>query len=1679
MTKQKFLLKTALKTLLLTFLVGLLNVQSIKAQGPGSPEAAGFEPVDATDMVNLVTGNLSYVLPLLNIPSPEGDYPIALSYHAGIAMDQEASWVGLGWNINPGSINRAVNGYPDDWGKTNFSEFFYDQGWTEDYYSLTIGVLATDAVSVGIGLSWGSNQSLGGFVEASIGLGKKGNGLNMGGQIGTNGASINAGYGFKGGHGMYASIGTSGVGIGYGYRTGRSRLGVGLNYNYSEGLSGGVFVSHKTGNGKALNGNSIAKRSSLGINFSSNGTSINGSINGFGTGISNHTISNGGEYDVNISSTGFNIPIYMFYIGWSHTKVKRSLFKYDNLYTSGMLYPFKANKSQANQVVAFSNKMKVNHFMDVNVIQPFLQSSTYDDLIDGAKNNDRNNLILPNYDNYTVSAQGLSGTMSPYTHKELNLSARGRGKQNKDKEYVTYLNNSYNYYSSIEYVTGNTPNELAKKYFTFSNTYNSYLKLTRSDIIRSNPNITSSETLMSYYGTTNNNSNGFLNAKRKKEGNNITTYTNKEIREGNLNGFMEAREGSTSLNRNDTDVFLDNGIGAYKITTMDGKTYHYSLPVYQFESTFKGYNNKKPNGDLTTSEDENFFEIQKTKPYATHWLLTAITGPDYYDKNKNGRVDEADYGYWIEFDYGKWSDGYIWQTPNGIHKETIDKDDATKKSYAYSWGRKQVYYLDAIKTRTHTALFIKELRKDNRGIFKSIGSYKYLDNVTGDNYKIFKKDTYTKNLLFKNVSPLYRWSGKKDRILITDLYLYQIAKGYIYKAEKEKSLKLNKILLIKNNLNLLNIKNKSTRKIINNSIGTLSNNQFYFNLTRNGTGRNFGNWSFSSYKLKHFNLHQHQNILDIKDIEGLNLESQAVQVIDFEHNYSLSNNAPNADTGRLTLKKVYFKGKKGVQVVPPYKFNYKNYSTTYNKDDINAWGYHKTNPSVWSLNQITMPTGGKINIDYGSDQAISAIEHVHNLIATEENGRFKNGFTVTDSSGTLGIKPGDKVYISYSINNHGWENVFYYGPGTVNSIISTNKYRVTADNDISLRIGPIGYVKLSITFDPRLNNSIRPIGGLRTNSITVNNGLKDIITTEYVYKNGITSYSPSKEPKGIPYVSELPAPLVLYGEVEMKTTDGNNTYLGSTVYEFETLTPRKEEVGYIFSLGECFRVKENQNTTFQYGKVIANKYTIESRLGNIGRIKSIKSFNSENQLLNKTENHYKSNLDADGEIGVTQESHKSYKRLLKDDVKTFYVSSTSKINYPTVLEKTTTTQGNFAITKYFDKHDFLTGQAIETRTYGSDGKGFKSKIVPAYTIPEYSNMGSKIDNPNNKNMLTQTAASYSYLLNADGSESIINAGITTWNNKWNYWDHKGVPQSGNNKGPDIWRKHKSFFWKGAIAEDGTYLNYRGEDDNFNWGIGAIQANSSKWQKASETTRYDHYSMPLEQKDVNGNYTATKMGDNNSKVLATSNAAYTEMYYSGAEYRVDQNESYFDGEIKSFGYTKSTSAHTGNYIVSIGKNQNAFEVKVPARAERNTPKRQRFKVSVWVRTAQKENAVIKVGGSKILFSEDETITAGIWSLLNGHITIPPRETTVAITSTSGTIELDDFRLLPITASMTSYVYNEFDEVTFITGANGLSTKYVYDEAGKLKETWVEVLDNPEAEIVGGFKRVHKNTYNYKN
>jgi len=78
--------------------------------GPSQPEVQSFEPVSANQMVDPFTGDFTYNIPLLDV----GGYPINISYHAGPGLDEEASWVGLGWNINPGVINRSMRGIPDD-----------------------------------------------------------------------------------------------------------------------------------------------------------------------------------------------------------------------------------------------------------------------------------------------------------------------------------------------------------------------------------------------------------------------------------------------------------------------------------------------------------------------------------------------------------------------------------------------------------------------------------------------------------------------------------------------------------------------------------------------------------------------------------------------------------------------------------------------------------------------------------------------------------------------------------------------------------------------------------------------------------------------------------------------------------------------------------------------------------------------------------------------------------------------------------------------------------------------------------------------------------------------------------------------------------------------------------------------------------------------------------------------------------------------------------------------------------------------------------------------------------------------------------------------------------------------------------------------------------------------------
>ena len=269
--------------------------------------------------------------------------------------------------------------------------------------------------------------------------------------------------------------------------------------------------------------------------------------------------------------------------------------------------------------------------------------------------------------------------------------------------------------------------------------------------------------------------------------------------------------------------------------------------------------------------------------------------------------------------------------------------------------------------------------------------------------------------------------------------------------------------------------------------------------------------------------------------------------------------------------------------------------------------------------------------------------------------------------------------------------------------------------------------------------------------------------------------------------------------------------------------------------------------------------------------------------------------------------------------------------------------------------------------------------------------------------------------------------------------------------------------------DGGYLGYTGDDDNFNWTNPENQTNS-KWINTSTTSLYDHYSMPLETKDINDNSSSTKMTVDDCKIASVSNAEYMEQYYAGAEYRFEEDTNYIAYGIQGGNYQNTTKAHTGTKSLKLNAGNQGYKITLPA----NQHQSGKYKISVWVDKANASKARIHINGATKAFN-GEQINAGDWTLFNHYEELSSGAETIYITAVSGTIYADDFRMHPIESSMTSYVYNEWDELSYIIGTNNLATHYIYDDAGRLQQTYIEVIDT--SQLSGGFKLSEEINYSY--
>jgi YD repeat-containing protein len=115
-------------TFLFILLTGLssLNAQNTNQSRfqiftPNTYELAKYGDVP----VDLSTGIPQINIPIMNFSDKDINMDVSLSYHAsGIRVDQEASWVGLGWALNTGGvITRVLRGQPDGYHSTYNNTF--------------------------------------------------------------------------------------------------------------------------------------------------------------------------------------------------------------------------------------------------------------------------------------------------------------------------------------------------------------------------------------------------------------------------------------------------------------------------------------------------------------------------------------------------------------------------------------------------------------------------------------------------------------------------------------------------------------------------------------------------------------------------------------------------------------------------------------------------------------------------------------------------------------------------------------------------------------------------------------------------------------------------------------------------------------------------------------------------------------------------------------------------------------------------------------------------------------------------------------------------------------------------------------------------------------------------------------------------------------------------------------------------------------------------------------------------------------------------------------------------------------------------------------------------------------------------------------------------------------------
>lgn len=703
--------------------------------GPSQPEFSSFEPVASTEMVDEFSGDFTYNLPLMSVPGPQGSsYPINLAYHSGASSEEEASWVGYGWTLNPGAINRNTRGFPDDY---NNADITYHNKMPANW---------TATIGTGPGLEGASFDLALPTVNGSLRYNNyTGFGYNFGAGVFLGKGTVNVGFNLNNGQSSFSGS-VSPLGL---FKELKSSFASNKTPTETQAIiTPGVKDKFTLKNlKKALKPN--LKNSSFNVLGGSN------SIFSFGEMVrpQNTQSYRGNAINVSVGTewNPFPVPAGVTYNAMGSFAIQDPTSD-ETLKAFGYMYTSKASNEENIQ----------DYYLE--------KESPY------SKRDNYIGIPFNNADNFIVSGEGVGGGFRLY-HQEIGEFRPNSKASNTAIENVGVGELSFGLSSGIGLDLGagwqravetnwdwihnhsfsDVDNDKVDEPVFFR--FNNDLGGNWGDNLSDNPEAAPLEANSSggfYPDLSNIPTRNQIGGKRGARSAYIGYRTNKGITDNN-NFYSFYSKNIPLVNR--IQNVVKDGLGELAVFSENGSRYVYGLPVYsrneknlQFgvqgvsagdiDNNYLVYSNKE---DVKVGEERN-------TPYASMYLLTEITTPDYVDRTMNGPSPD-DFGGYTQFIYEKVygngiaSDNWFkWRVPyNGLAYQRNSLSDGLDDMGSVAEGEKEIYYLKAIRTKTHTAFFSTQNRADGKEATKNVSQARTSRNAIGANplRKLTQIDLYS------------------------------------------------------------------------------------------------------------------------------------------------------------------------------------------------------------------------------------------------------------------------------------------------------------------------------------------------------------------------------------------------------------------------------------------------------------------------------------------------------------------------------------------------------------------------------------------------------------------------------------------------------------------------------------------------------------------------------------------------------------------------------------------------------------------------------------------------------------------------------------------------------------------------------------------------------------------------